>query len=81
MGLFTRRSPSTVDKAAAKAHTRGDQVYVRTVHAIPGRQGTDLGRTVSRIEAAGWKLEQQTEGSRSDRGFHQQYWTVTFRRA
>ncbi|WP_280888150.1 hypothetical protein [Streptomyces sp. LBL] len=34
---------------------------------------------INRIELAGWKLEQQTEGSKRQAGFTQQYWTCTFR--
>ncbi|MDH6625709.1 hypothetical protein M2271_003520 [Streptomyces sp. LBL] len=79
MGLFTRRSTSDADRHAAKAYKRGDQVYTRVIHAIPGRIDGGLGMAINRIELAGWKLEQQTEGSKRQAGFTQQYWTCTFR--
>jgi hypothetical protein len=79
MGLFTRRSTPAVDKAASRAYKRGDQAYVRTVHAIPGRQDGGLAQAINAIEAAGWKLEQQNEGSRVDAGYRQRFWTLTFR--
>ncbi|MFE0326347.1 hypothetical protein ACFW08_05960 [Streptomyces sp. NPDC058960] len=79
MGLFTRRSTPAVDKAAEKAYKRGDQVYVRTVNALPGKPDGGLATVITRIEAAGWKLENQHEDWRVDRGYRQRYWTLTFR--
>lgn len=79
MGIFGGRSTSAVDKAAAKAYKRGDRVYVRTVHALPGRQDGGLAQSINRIEAAGWKLEQQNEDVRIDHGYRQRHWTLTFR--
>ncbi|MET7939620.1 hypothetical protein [Streptomyces sp. NPDC005302] len=76
MGIFGGR---TVDRAASKAYKRGDTVYVATIHAIPGRQDGGLAFGISRVEAAGWKLEQQTEGTRLQMGYAQRYWTCTFR--
>ena len=79
MGLFTRRSTSAADRVAEKAYKRGDQIYVRTVHAIPGKPDGGLAQAITRIEAAGWKLENQHEDVRVDHGFRQTYWTLTFR--
>ncbi|MFF0790380.1 hypothetical protein [Streptomyces spiralis] len=79
MGIFRRRTPDPVDKAAAKARSRGDSVYVRIIHAIPGKPDGGLAQAIMRIEAAGWKLEQQQEGMRVDLGYRQKYWTLTFR--
>ncbi|MGW1269674.1 hypothetical protein [Streptomyces sp. NPDC002491] len=79
MGLFTRRSTSDADRHAEKAYKRGDKIYARTVHAVPGKQDGGLGQAIARIEAAGWKLEQQNEGVKVQSGYRQQYWTLTFR--
>jgi hypothetical protein len=79
MGLFGGRSTSAVDNAAAKAYKRGEQIHVRTIHAIPRRQDGGLGQAIARIEAAGWKLEQQNEGVKVQAGYRQRYWTCTFR--
>ncbi|MDQ0958520.1 homospermidine synthase [Streptomyces sp. B4I13] len=79
MGLFTRRSTSGADRHAEKAYKRGDRIYVRTIHAAPGKNDGGLGAAVARIEAAGWKLEQQNEGVKDVSGYRQQYWTCTFR--
>ncbi|MEU0858429.1 hypothetical protein ABZ352_23765 [Streptomyces griseofuscus] len=81
MGLFTRRSTSAADKAAEKAYKRGDQVYVRTINALPGKADGGLALAITRIEAAGWRLENQHEAVRSDHGYRQRYWTLTFRAA
>ncbi|GAB1326991.1 hypothetical protein ACE1SV_13300 [Streptomyces sennicomposti] len=79
MGLFTRRSTPAVDKAAAKAYTRGNPVYVRTVHAMPGRNDGGLASAIASTEAAGWRLEHQDEGVKVQAGYRQRYWTLTFR--
>jgi hypothetical protein len=79
MGIFGGRRTPAVDKAAAKAYKRGETIYARTIHAIPGRQDGGLGQAVSRIEAAGWRLEQQNEGAKVQTGYTQRYWTCTFR--
>jgi hypothetical protein len=79
MGLFTRRNPSAPDKVATKAFKRGDHVYVRIVHAIPGRPDGGLAQAITRIEAAGWALEHQQEGEKNAHGYRQVYWTLTFR--
>lgn len=79
MGIFGGRSTPAVDKAAAKAFKRGETIYVRTIHAIPGRQDGGLGQAISAIERAGWKLEQQNEGVKVQAGYRQRYWTLTFR--
>ncbi|WP_406157714.1 hypothetical protein [Streptomyces canus] len=79
MGIFGRREPETVDKAAAKVRERGDTVYVRVVHALPGKQDGGLAQRITLIEAAGWQLEHQQEGVRVDHGYRQRYWTLTFR--
>lgn len=78
-GLFKTRSTPAVDKAAAKAYKRGDQVHVRVVHALPGRPDGGLATAIARIEAAGWTLENQHEDIRVARGYRQTYWTLTFR--
>ncbi|MEU0943201.1 hypothetical protein ABZ379_10430 [Streptomyces canus] len=79
MGLLTRRSTSAADKVAEKAYKRGDQVYVRVVHAIPSRPDGGLAQAITRIEAAGGTLEHQQESVKTDHGFRQVYWTLTFR--
>ncbi|WP_432158658.1 hypothetical protein [Streptomyces sp. bgisy153] len=79
MGLFKRRSASAADKAAETAYKRGDTIYVRTVHAVPGRPDGGLAQVIQRVEAAGWRLEHQHEDVRVDHGFRQRYWTLTFR--
>ncbi|WP_439947152.1 hypothetical protein [Streptomyces sp. BBFR109] len=81
MGIFRRRPADAADKAATKARERGDTVYVRVVHAIPGRQDGGLAQAIMRIEAAGWKLDHQQEGVRIDHGYRQRYWSLTFRAA
>ncbi|MFJ9909522.1 hypothetical protein ACIRVK_43060 [Streptomyces sp. NPDC101152] len=54
-------------------------MYVRTVHAIPGRPDGGLAQAIEKIEAADWKLENQHEDVRVDREYRQRYWTLTFR--
>jgi hypothetical protein len=54
-------------------------VYVRVIHAIPGRADGGLAQAIMQIEAAGWGLELQQEGVRVDHGYRQKYWTLTFR--
>jgi hypothetical protein len=79
MGLFTRREPETVDKAAAKAYKRGDQILVRVVYMTfdPARQR--LARRIALIEAAGWKLEDQQDSEKVVRGVHETSTRLTFR--
>ncbi|MEU3285559.1 hypothetical protein [Streptomyces longwoodensis] len=79
MRLFTRRSTPAADRQAEKAYKRGDQIHVRTIHAAPLRPDEGLATAIARIEAAGWKLEQQRQGEKTQAGYRQVYWTCTFR--
>ncbi|WP_183154318.1 hypothetical protein [Streptomyces shenzhenensis] len=46
---------------------------MRTIHAIPGKPDGGPAMAITRIEAAGWKLENQHEDVRIDHGFRQTY--------
>jgi len=79
MGLFTRRSPETVDKAAAEAFKRGDTVYIRVVYTTLDPHGVKLARRIMLIEAAGWQLEDQQDDVKMVRGIRESSTRLTFR--
>lgn len=79
MGLFKRRSPETVDKAALKAYKRGDTVHVRVVYTTLDPAGQRLARRIMLIEAAGWKLEDQQDDAKMIRGIRETSTRLTFR--
>ncbi|MFI8084379.1 hypothetical protein ACIF6L_26695 [Kitasatospora sp. NPDC086009] len=63
MWPFTKRKPlPPIDPAAAKAYKAGRTVYVRKIHLMPGDDGRRLSLALQRIEAAGYKLENQHHG-------------------
>lgn len=76
MGFFKRkRELSPIDALAEKAYKRGDTVYVRKLFAMPANAEKHLAASIMRIEAAGWKLENQhVDGVGLRRS-----WTCTFR--
>ena len=64
-----------IDTAAAKAFKNGQQLYMRKIFLIPGEDGRHLAKALSRIEAAGYRLEDQEHGGSG----HQKYVMATFR--
>ncbi|GAB7187167.1 hypothetical protein ATKI12_6998 [Kitasatospora sp. Ki12] len=64
MGIFgrKRKTSSAVDTQAAKAFKTGQAIYIRRIHLIPGDDGRKLSAALSRIVAAGYKLESQHHG-------------------
>ncbi|MFJ9694960.1 hypothetical protein [Kitasatospora sp. NPDC101183] len=54
--------PSSVDANAVKAYKSGQTIYIRKIHIVPGDDGRRLSAALSRIEAAGYRLESQNHG-------------------
>ena len=72
---------TAADRAIRQIHhrlTTSGFRFTQPTDSLPGPEpGTD--QAITRIEAAGWKLENQHEDVRVDHGFRQTYWTLTFR--
>lgn len=64
-----------MDAQAAKAYKSGQTIYIRKIHLVPGDDGRRLSAALSRIEAAGYKLENQNHGGQG----YQRWVEATFR--
>ncbi|MFI6444730.1 hypothetical protein [Kitasatospora sp. NPDC050543] len=77
MGIFGRKRKTSgdVDAQAAKAIQAGQALYIRKIHLVPGDDGRRLATALSRIEAAGYRMENQEYGGQG----LQKHVTATFR--